>query len=210
DEIVEAAIVARVATAVVSERLFRQVADTDTPQGVILIAKRPVAALTDLECRVGSTVLPVVVFLSEINNPSSLGAVIRAAEAAGAAGVITSPGSADAFSPKALRSSMGSAFRLPVVEKVSLNEACSWAHEKGLVTTGTTADAETSYVNVAWNKPRMVVFGSEAHGLSGEELEMVDETIRIPMSAPVESLNLSVSAGVILFEARRQVHELER
>src|SRR5205085_6426161 len=58
DEIVEAAIVARVATAVVSERLFRQVADTDTPQGVILIAKRPVAALTDLEYRVGSTVLP--------------------------------------------------------------------------------------------------------------------------------------------------------
>lgn len=187
---------------VVADRIFRSVSDTPAPQGLILTARRPVSSLHDLAQRLSATA-PVVVFLSEINNPSNLGAVVRAAEAAGAPGIITSPNSADPYSPKALRASMGSAFRMPVVEGVHLNEACHWATGQGMTTLALDVRGNKSYTDVDWRRPSMVIFGSEAHGLSSDELGRVDQSIVIPMEREVESLNLSVAAGVVLFEARR-------
>jgi TrmH family RNA methyltransferase len=188
-----------------SERLFRTIADTDNPQGIILIARRPAAELSRIALREQPGGIPVVLFLSEINNPSNVGAIFRTAEAAGAAGIILSPGAADPFSPKALRASMGSAFRVPSATNVELGDACRWAREQGMIPTGTGSHADRSYLDVDWKKPRMVVFGSEGHGLSLDEVGLMDETVNIPMSSQVESLNLAVSAGVVLFESRRQV-----
>jgi len=187
-----------------SDRLFRTVADTDSPQGIILIARRPQEDLSVIPAGSKSHGIPVVVFGSQINNPSNVGALIRTAEAAGAAGIILSPGSADPFSPKALRASMGSAFRLPCATDVQLAEACQWAREHGRMPTGTGVHADRSYLDLDWKTPRMLVFGSEAHGLSSEEIALISEVVNIPMSSQVESLNLAVSAGVVLFEARRQ------
>ena len=189
----------------VAEKLFSSIADTDNSQGIILTAKRPSAGLDEIKARIGrESSIPITIFLSEVNNPANLGAVMRTAEAAGAAGIITSPASADAFSPKALRSSMGSAFRLPVAENVGLDVALHWARQYQLSTIAIDIEGEHSYTETDWNKPVLLVFGSEAHGLTSEELALVDEKVVIPMDANVESLNLAVSAGVILFEARRQ------
>ena len=110
--------------------LFRSIADTDHSQGVILLAERPREFIDITRWR--SAGLPVFIFLHEVNNPSNLGAVLRTAEAAGAAGVFVSSNSADAFSPKALRSSMGSAFRLKVREGADLKSTIGEAREAGI------------------------------------------------------------------------------
>jgi len=187
-----------------STKLFDSIADTKSPQGIILIAKRPVSDAGAIESKLG-TGLPIVLFLKEINNPSNLGAILRTGQAAGVAGVIVSTGSADVYSAKAIRAAMGASFRLPVWEGVTFDAALDWARERGLATVAADISGGTSYADADWRKPSLLIFGSEAHGLSVEELASVDQKILIPMADGVESLNLAVSAGIILFEARRQV-----
>lgn len=181
----------------VASRLFDSIADTKNSQGVIALAAKPICRLDDVHD--GLTVL-----LHRANNPSNLGAVIRTAEAAGVERLITTTGSADAFSPKSLRASMGSAFRLPIIEGIEFGEAIEWARDRRLVSTAADISGSVSYTNIDWSISRLVVFGSEAHGLSERELESIDEKIFIPMENEVESLNLAVSSGIILFEAKRQ------
>jgi TrmH family RNA methyltransferase len=183
----------------IPEKVFKTIADTDSPQGIIVIAERPTMR------PFAKTLLPLTIFLNEINNPSNLGAILRTAEAAGVGHVVLSKGSADPYAPKALRASMGSAFRVSIEEGESLAEAAAITRERGGVVTGADIEGSASYLDLDWSVPRMLVFGSEAHGLSGEEKSLLDDTIRIPMADGVECLNLSVSAGVILFEARRQL-----
>jgi TrmH family RNA methyltransferase len=191
----------------VDRSLFLAISDTRSPQGIILIGKRPKAdrAAFEIEFKRRSAALPLTVLLSEINNPSNLGAVARAAEAAGAAGIVISKNSADIFSPKALRGSMGSAFRMPIWAGATNAETIDWARSNGVSVVGATADAACSYTELAWAKPRMLVLGSEAHGIPADIESELDERISIPMDSNVESLNLAVAAGIILFEARRQV-----
>lgn len=188
----------------VSTRSFASIADTDQSQGIIVIAKRQQSRLEDIEFRLNSSSLPLVIFLKEINNPSNLGAILRTAEAAGVAGIIVSTNSADAFSPKALRSAMGSSFHLTVCENISFDGVLAWAIERNLVTTAADIAADETYTSLDWKKPRLLVFGSEAHGLTENELERVEQPVRIPMDNSVESLNIAVSSGIILFEAKRQ------
>lgn len=187
--------------AALPEKLFRSIADTDSPQGIVLIAKRPSASQ---KITLDSSQLPVVLYLSEINNPSNLGAVLRTSEAAGVRDVLISKNSADPFSPKALRSSMGSALRLNITTNCRFDEMTKLAGTNNLLKVGADANANTSYTDLDWTKPRILVIGSEAHGLSDEHKKNLDELVCIPMANDVESLNLAVSVGVILFEAKRQ------
>jgi TrmH family RNA methyltransferase len=99
---------------------------------------------------------------------------------------------------------MGSALRLSIWEDAAFDDVTGWAREHGLITTAADIVADLDYAAIDWNRPRLLVFGSEAEGLSSSELAEIDEQIRIPMENGVESLNLAVSCGVILFEARRQ------
>lgn len=187
-------------------KLLESIADTESPQGVILIGKRPTAELSKAFVAEISDGLPVVLLLSRVNNPANLGAILRTAEASGVRTVITSAGSADAFSSKALRASMGSAFRLRVVEKADEHEVITDARRAGFLVSGTTADGATAHTVIDWKQNRLLIFGSEASGISPELEAALDERIAIEMEKPVESLNLAVSAGVILFEARRQFY----
>ena len=106
----------------IPDRICRALADTDRPQGIILIATRPTTSSDLIELRLGSSTLPIVIFLKEINNPSNLGAIFRVAEASGVTGIVVSTNSVDVYSPKAIRAAMGSSFRLPVWEKAGFEE----------------------------------------------------------------------------------------
>ncbi len=192
------------AIAQIPARIFSSIADTGQSQGIILIAQRPTTSAELIESRLGVSRLQVVIFLKDINNPSNLGAVLRTAEAAGAAGVIVSTNSADVYSPKALRAAMGASFRLPVWDNAYFDDVLRWAKKKKLVTTAADASAVTSYTEIVWKKPRLLILGSESHGLSDAEIASIDEAVKIPMENDVESLNLAVSAGIILYEAKRQ------
>jgi TrmH family RNA methyltransferase len=182
----------------VAAKAFDSITDTENSQGIVILARRP-ETLETVDFSAG-----IVVFLHEINNPSNLGAIIRTAEAAGVSAVIISVGSTDAFSPKTIRSSMGSCFRLPIIEGMTFDAALDLAIEHKLIATAADIGAKRSYLEVDWNRPRLLIFGSEAHGLSEIELSKVERPISIPMADSVESLNLAVSAGIILFEAKRQ------
>ncbi|MBK6751866.1 MAG: RNA methyltransferase [Acidobacteria bacterium] len=188
--------------AIVADRIFKTIADTNEPQGIVLIARRPSAA--DLVVADNPAKLKIVLFLNEINNPSNLGAILRTSEAAGVVGVIVSANSADVYSPKAIRAAMGSSFRLKIRENALFEEVIAWANERELITTAADVSATFSYADADWRQPRLLIFGSEAHGLSVEQIARVDEKVLIPMENGVESLNLGVSAGIILFEAKRQ------
>lgn len=190
------------AIAELPERLFRSIANTKEPQGIILITKRPESGRHRIAISHGS--LPLVVFLNEINNPSNLGAILRTSEAAGVAGVIVSRGSADIFSPKALRAAMGASFRIPIWDDAGFDDVMVWAPEGKFATCAAAARCGQSYTSVDWTYPRLLILGSEAHGLTEKQLGEVDETLIIPMEQGVESLNLAVAAGIILYEARRQ------
>ena len=187
-----------------TESVLDSINDTKSSQGVILICERPARPDFDSFPRPGK--LPVVVFMAEANNPSNLGAVVRVTEAAGASGLITSRNSADVYSPRALRASMGSAFRLPIIQGENHVELFEWSRRKGMKITAAAGEGISTYSEIDWKLPRLLVFGSEAHGLNDEQLRLVDETMRVPMENPVESLNLSVAAGIILFEARKQFY----
>ena len=184
----------------VSERVLRDISDTESPQGIVVIAQRPVGGLS-LEPTERSALF---VILHRVNNPSNVGAIIRAAEAAGATGLICTRGTADFLSPKALRASMGSAFRLPAMAGVDLPDAMALCRAAGIQTFSTSVRATDAYSDVDWRTPSALVIGPESVGLSDDEVLLADRSIHIPMAAPVESLNAAVAAGVILFEASRQ------
>ena len=99
---------------------------------------------------------------------------------------------------------MGSSFRLAIWENADFGEVLTWAREKDLTTIAADISATKSHRAINWDTPTLVVFGSESHGLSKSDLAQIDEVIRIPMENGVESLNLAVAAGIILFEARRK------
>lgn len=205
DDVIKILEETRFSTFELSENLFASISDTKGPQGIALLCRRPETTFQKFAAKresVGN--MPIYIYLSEINNPSNLGAIARTAEAAGAGGVIVSNRSSDIFSAKALRAAMGSTFRMTIWESATFDEAAAWARTQGLVLTAADSRAASAYTEVDWTKPRLLVLGSEGHGLGSDVLASVDEAVRIPMKSGVESLNLAVSSGILLFEAVRQ------
>lgn len=192
----------KIQTVFVSENIFDSIADTKNSQGIILIAAKPESGKPRIENSPDQREL--VILLNEVNNPSNVGSIMRTAEAGGVAGILITKNSVDPFSTKAIRASMGAAFRIPIWQGIDLKEALDWAKENGLVSTAADIKAEKQYFEIDWERPRLLVFGSEAEGLKDDELELFDELITIQMKNETESLNLSVSAGIIIFESLRQ------
>lgn len=192
----------------VSPNIFDSLTDTKTSQGIIVICEKPETGKQFIETiLLSGKKLPLVIALHRINNPSNLGAILRTAEATNVAGMIMTTNSADAFSPKALRGAMGASLRLALWTDANFSDVMEWAKGKNLTSVCADVNAKKSYLEVNWKTPRLLVFGSEAHGLSAEEKGKIDENLLIPMNNGVESLNLAVSCGVILFEAKRQIGE---
>lgn len=201
----------------VTEDVLASVSDTRTPQGVVLLASRPSTGRRTLlsttkdknllpEGMEQSTEIdsPLIVIIHGINNPANAGAILRTAEAAGATAAISTRGTTDLFSPKALRGAMGSSFRLPLWTNADFADAVGFCKESGIQTLGATLGATAAHTEADWTKPCALVVGSEAAGLSEAEASLLDLTIRIPMRPPVESLNAAVATGIILYEADRQ------
>jgi TrmH family RNA methyltransferase len=190
----------------VSQNIFASLAETKTSQGVIVICEKPETGKQFIETNLLlREKLPLVIALHRINNPANLGAILRTAEAVNVAGVITTINSTDAFSPKALRGAMGASFRLAIWTDVDFHEVLMWAKINDLISVCADVNAEKSFLEIDWQTPRLLVFGSEAHGLSADERKKIEENLLIPMENGVESLNLAVACGVILFEAKRQI-----
>jgi RNA methyltransferase, TrmH family len=189
-------------SAVVSEKLLASISYTKTPQGIVVLASRPARDEQSFASHQANT--PFLVILHETNNPVNVGAIMRTAEAAGVTGVITTAGTSDPFSPKALRGAMGSAFRIPVWTGPNFDAVIEWCRARNIRTLCADAGGEKLYTDVDWHKSIALIVGPESAGLSAAEIAAADTAVRIPMQGRTESLNVAVATGIILYEAARQ------
>ena len=186
----------------VSEKLLASISYTKTPQGIVVLASRPAHDESSFKKRQDAT--PLIVVMLGINNPVNVGAILRVAEAAGATGVIATQNTADPFSPKSLRGAMGSAFRLPIWEDADYSKVVEWCQSAGIKLLAADVNASTTHAETDWKIPCALILGPESTGLTQEQIQPASQIIKVPMQPNVQSLNVSVAAGVILYEAARQ------
>jgi TrmH family RNA methyltransferase len=184
------------ALAHVDPSIFASLADTATPQGVVAVCAMPAEA----ELPPTAT---LAVLLDGVQDPGNAGMIVRAAAAANADGVIFGPGSVDPYNPKVLRGAMGAHFRTALLSLRSEEavHACVQGFPQRVVAA---AREGVRYDAVDWTVPTLLIAGAEAHGAGklGSSLQTVAASI--PLARGVESLNVAMAAGVLLFEAVRQ------
>jgi RNA methyltransferase, TrmH family len=190
------------AVASVTEKLLDSISYTKTPQGIVLLAACPASDEASFKTRQPAS--PQLVVMHGVNNPVNVGAILRTAEAAGVTGAIATANTSNPFSPKALRGAMGSAFRLPIWTGLDYADAIAWCAEGGVRTIAASAHAPRLFTEIDWRGATALVVGPESSGLSPEEIALAAEAVRIPMQGSVESLNVAVATGVLLYEASRQ------
>ena len=182
-----------------ADGLLASLSEAETTQGLVALAHRP--AFEEDRLFDGT---PLILVAVGIQDPGNLGGLLRTAEAAGATGAYLTEGCADPFSWKALRGSMGSAFRLPQVRGLSATVVFERLEERAVPALAATADGETRYDDADLAAPAALVFGTEGAGLGEDMVRRAAARLRIPLASDVESLNVGVAAGLLLFEAARQ------
>ncbi len=147
---------------------------------------------------------PLLVVLDGVEDPHNVGAIVRTVDAAGAHGVVRQTRRAASLDGAAAKASAGALSHVPVVDVVNISRALTELKELGVWTIGLAGDATESYESVDWTQPSAIVLGAEGGGLRRLVRETCDVVVAIPLAGRVESLNVSVAAGVVLFEAARQ------
>lgn len=176
---------------ILPDSLFKKICDTKTPQGIIVIAKKP--------CE-NPKIDPKGRYLAfeNIQDPSNLGAAARTCEALGTSGIILSRDSCDPYAPKSLRASMGTLLRVPVI---ITDDFISEIKESGLTTYSCVVDRGAKPINnVKFNDGCVLLIGNEANGLTDDTINKSDERITIPMKGNAESLNAAVAAAIAVWE----------
>lgn len=184
-----------------SEEVLARMSALETPQGVAVLVQRPEVAEQDL---LRSDRVPLVVVAAGVRDPGNLGSLLRTAEAAGATGCITLRGGADPFRDKAVRGSMGSIFRLPVLHALDAQGVVAFCARHRLQLVVADAAGDRTHTQADLRQPMALVVGAEAAGVPEPLLRAAHVRVRVPLVRPVDSLNVAVAAGVLLFEAQRQ------
>lgn len=185
---------------VVADKVFRQMSDTKTPQGILTVLRQP---CYDWQAFFGRK-SPLLIVLEDLQDPGNLGTILRTGEGAGVDGVILSKGCVDLFNPKTIRSTMGSIYRMPfryvedmgeLMERLKKEKICTYAaHLKG----------RNFYDQEDYCRGTAFLIGNEGNGLSEEISSQAQRLIRIPMEGQVESLNAAMACGILVYEASRQ------
>jgi TrmH family RNA methyltransferase len=202
-----------------TDKLFAGVAGTEAPQGIAALFRPPGWEFDDVlrgaadqnGARSGDSSL--VVIMAGVQDPGNVGTILRSAEAFGATGAIATRGTADPWSPKALRASAVSALRLPLLRRIAIPVLLAQlkmarvtiiAASAHSVTDPSLAETRGAAAYPDLREPSAIFVGNEGAGLAPEVLHSADGTISIPMHPSVESLNAGVAASIALFEAARQ------
>ena len=183
----------------VSDEILDSLSDTQTHQGILAVLKKREYGWEDLRKREG-----LILLLCELQDPGNLGTIFRVAEAGKAAGLVLTRGTLDPCNPKAVRASMGSLFRLPFLVDQDPGAALQTLRSLGYRIFSTSAGTGTSLWEADFSCPAAILFGQEGAGLPPPLIEQADERLTIPMNPAVNSLNVAVSAGLVVYEALRQ------
>ena len=181
---------------VVSEKEFGSVADTERPQGILAIADVPERSLSALTLTAATRIL----VLDAIQDPGNAGTLVRTAAALGVASVVALPGTADLWNAKAVRSGVGAHFRIPALH-ATLEELATFLGTQGIELWGADAAGEPIAAAIMPRRLALAV-GNEGAGLSAGVRKLSKKIVGLPMAAQVESLNVSVAAGIMLWAVR--------
>lgn len=183
----------------VSEAAFARVAFGDRAEGVVGVAVRPSTDLGDL--RVPPD--PLIAVVEGIEKPGNLGAILRSADGAGVDALIAADPRTDLFNPNAIRASLGTIFRVPLATATAA-ETLAWLRERGVRIVVARVEGEALHTETDLRGPLAIVLGSEAQGLTDGWAGPGVTAVRLPMLGMADSLNVSVAAAVLFYEARRQ------
>ena len=183
----------------VSKAVYEKVAYRGSTEGIIAEVRIRQLSLTDLRL----PEQPLVVVLERVEKPGNLGAVLRSADAAGVDAVIVCDPLTDLYNPNLIRSSVGGFFSVPCVA-CSSAECISFLKQRGIQILTAQLQDSSLYYDVDMQRATAIVMGTEATGLTNQWREAADAHIRIPMLGRIDSLNVSVSAAVLMYEAVRQ------
>lgn len=190
-------------TTVVSDAVFKTVSETINPQGVVAVVTMPEYEILNEEFLAqtyNKTGKIKLLILEDTADPGNLGTIMRTAEAAGVTGAIMGRGTVDIFNPKAVRSTMGSIFRLPFIYVEDVRETIRELKKYGISFYAAHLKGKQSYKDVKYSDKAGILIGNEARGLSPETAELADIYIIIPMQGKVESLNAAVAAALMMYE----------
>jgi len=183
----------------VPESVFEKLAYRESAGGVIAVVETQKTLLSEIDP--GSD--PLILVLESVEKPGNLGAVFRTADAAGVTAILVCEPSTDIFNPNVIRASLGTVFTNRIAT-CTTTDAISWLKKNGIRSYAAALTGQTLYQEADYRQPSAIVMGSEAEGLSEAWLQQSDLLIRIPMRGKVDSLNVSTSAAILLFEAVRQ------
>lgn len=189
---------------IVDNKVFKEISDTITPQGIIAVVRRNKFYLEDILQKKTLRLM----FLENIRDPGNLGTIVRTAEGAGVTAIILSKESVDLYNPKVVRSTMGSIFRMPFIYTEDFLEAMKQAQAAGVKLYATHLKGKVFYDEVEYGNKAGIVIGNEANGISDEAANQADTYVKIPMCGHVESLNAGVAASIMMYEMLRQGRKL--
>jgi RNA methyltransferase, TrmH family len=186
----------------VTAMVMQKLAFGERHEGVVATAKAPEASLVAFTAKLKSGP-PLIAIVEGVEKPGNVGAILRTADAAGLSGLIVCAGRTDLFNPNAIRASLGAIFTVPVAS-ASLAETKTFLKEQQLKAFAARVDGAIDYTAANYRSPCAIILGSEAEGLSQSWQGGEVQAIRLPMLGQVDSLNVSVTAAVLFYEALRQ------
>lgn len=186
---------------VLTDSVFKSLSDTRSPQGILAVVRRRDWTLDEILDLPG---MPFYMMAENLQDPGNLGTIMRTGEGAGITGLILSRGTVDIYSPKVIRSTMGSLFRVPFLYTDDLSGVIRRMQERGICVYAAHLEGSVPYDTPDYRRPSALLIGNEGNGLTDEVSRAADARIRIPMGGKLESLNAAVSAAVLMYEVRRQ------
>ncbi len=183
----------------INEKLFKTLSSVQTPQGAMALVRAPRMSMADKNPDKN----PLILFACGIQDPGNLGTLIRTAVAAGVTMVCTEKGTVSARNPKSIRASAGAFFHLVPVENVDIGDFLEYCRSHSIQPYRTDVQEGISYIKADMRSSCAVLLGNEGSGMNAKKLTGT-QSIRIPMDAKIESLNVAVAGAIILFEAARQ------
>jgi TrmH family RNA methyltransferase len=183
----------------VSEEVFRKLSYRENPDGYLAVAQKKDVSLKDIKLSEN----PLVVILDSVEKPGNIGAIMRSMDAVGADVLVLDNPRTDIYNPNVIRSSLGTVFTKPVVES-NFMEINAWIKENGINLYTLSPDTENNYLEADLTSSTALLLGAEHEGVSPKWLNSEHKILKIEMAGAIDSLNVSVSAAVVLFEAARQ------
>lgn len=186
----------------INNKILRDIATTDNPQGILGVIKRKYYSLKDII----NNEKFFLIILDRLQDPGNVGTIIRTADAAGADGLIALKGTVDIYNSKTIRSTMGSIFTMPIVHVDDLGELVNTLEIHNSDIISTSLEAEKYHFEVEYGNKNAIIIGNEGNGICDELIGSSNVKVKIPMFGNAESLNASVASGIIIYELVRQKH----